>query len=398
MELQHVVMGILMCQLLSAERSLACCCSCPPECRQLLSISEANEKECFNFVFTTRIKCCCVREEEPTYDCTEVPPCKREGVPPGQCSACKWTGRKSLKKCKCGVLDSCCAFRVAELNCNICLDLRKCLDGFGKVLPCDWLVSEERYSSSQSGSHIDAKACLRCCVCMQRQTHELGPNCTDQFCCETAPLSKIDCGVLDFCCTSRVKELNGNICLDLKKCFDVLGKVLPCVLKCDGEECCLSLESGSSIDAKACLPCCVCVQKHMHELRPNCTYRFCYKTALLGRFGCGVLDSCCAYGVTELNCNISLDLKKYVGDFVKVLPCVWKCVTEDCCLSEDSGCHVHAKDCPPCCVCVQKHMYELEPNSTDRFSFEAAPLNRNMRTKENLQAILASLGLVLLLL
>lgn len=58
--------------------------------------------------------------------------------------------------------------------------------------------------SPPGGSHIDAKACLRCCDCMKNDMHELGPNCTDQFCCETVPLSKTDCGDLDSFCASRV--------------------------------------------------------------------------------------------------------------------------------------------------------------------------------------------------
>lgn len=47
-------------------------------------------------------------------DCTaEVPLCKRDFVPPGECPAClPETARKSRKRRKCDVWDSCCASRV----------------------------------------------------------------------------------------------------------------------------------------------------------------------------------------------------------------------------------------------------------------------------------------------
>lgn len=62
----NLTVRLMTCDVFSG-RSLACCCSCPADCRLLLSVSEADEKECIAYVYTPRIKCCSVKEEEIVY-------------------------------------------------------------------------------------------------------------------------------------------------------------------------------------------------------------------------------------------------------------------------------------------------------------------------------------------
>ncbi|XP_041925285.1 uncharacterized protein LOC121689484 isoform X1 [Alosa sapidissima] len=112
---------------------------------------------------------------------------------------------------------------------------------------------------------------------------------------------------------------------------------------------------------------------------------------------CGVLHLCCVSRIMELHCNTSLDLKKCLSRFGKVLPCILKCASEECCLSSEIGDHVDSKACLPWCICAQKHKPELGTICMDRFCCETVPPNRDIRTGQNLQALLAPLALVFLL-